>query len=437
MAIILRKIKRRLVKSWIYQVLLSKLWEFRHIYEFPVCAWRYRRLLRQVKRKPKSEKIRVLFIVSEIAKWKEQRLYEEMERSGVFEPIVGISAWNRQLEHLCSNEELQKVHSRAEKFFDHLGDRHVRTVLVENGKRVFLDLASFRPDIVFYTEQWAPCPRQNPYDVSKYALTCFLPYYVPDFGFPKFDCYQLVERLSWKYFCLGESWVNRYQESLRFKLHLDNFQITGHPALDYLVQNRTRPPKENYVIYAPHFSFMPVGRDLDYVIGTFGWSGLAILEYAERHQEINWIFKPHPILRNKIVEYGFMTESEVDSYYNRWGAVAKLSTDGDYQELFIQSRALITDSGSFLPEYGATGRPVIRLISEHDRTFPPFAAKNLYDSYYQAHDVDELQKILKLVVEDGLDPRSEMRLAAVKAAGLLEPNASRKITDYLQNVLGR
>ena len=437
MARILIQIKRRVTRSWIYRVFLSKIWELRHVYEFPVCAWRYRRLMRKAMHKPKSEKIRVLFIVSEIAKWKEQRLYEEMERSGIFEPIVGISAWNKQLEHLCNNDELQKVHSRAEQFFDRLRDRHVRTVKIENGERVFLNLANFKPDIVFYTEQWAPCPKQRPYDVSKYALTCFLPYYVPDFGFPKFDCYQLVERLSWTYFCLGESWVKRYRESLRFKLHLENFKITGHPALDYLVQNRDRRPQEDYVIYAPHFSFMPESKDTSYVIGTFAWSGMAILEYAEKHPEVNWVFKPHPILRSKMVEYGFMTEAEADSYYSKWSAIAKVSTDGDYQELFIQSRALITDSGSFLPEYGATGRPVIRLISKYDGTFPPTAAKKAYDSYYQAHDVGELQSILKLVVEDRLDPKSEMRLEAVKAAGLFEANASRKIIDYLRNVFGR
>ncbi|MBO5939577.1 MAG: hypothetical protein J6R18_00070, partial [Kiritimatiellae bacterium] len=53
---------------------------------------RYRRHMVRLRGKGENEKIRILFIVSDIAKWKEQSLYEYMERSGTFEPIVGITA---------------------------------------------------------------------------------------------------------------------------------------------------------------------------------------------------------------------------------------------------------------------------------------------------------------------------------------------------------
>ena len=109
------------------------------------CAWRYRKLCKLARQKPKNEKIRVLFIVSEIAKWKEQSLYKAMESSGKFYPIVGISAWNNQSEKRLTAQEYEQVQGRAEAFFDKLGDRHVRTVTIESGQWVYHELSEAGP----------------------------------------------------------------------------------------------------------------------------------------------------------------------------------------------------------------------------------------------------------------------------------------------------
>ena len=401
------------------------------------CAWRYRKLRKLACLKPKGDKIRVLFIVSEIAKWKEQTLYEAMERSGNFYPIVGISAWNNQsAKHLAANE-YEQVQIRAEAFFDKMGDRHVRTVTIENGEWVYHDLSEFKPDIVFYTEQWSPCPKQHPYDVSKYALTCFLPYYVPDFGFSQIDCHSEVSRMAWTFFCLGKNWVWRYRRSMLHVSYAAKFVVTGHPALDRFHYERDRPITEGYVIYAPHFSF-PEATSWDrYCIGTFGWSGMAMLEYAEAHPEVKWVFKPHPVLKRKLRESGFMTEEEMSVYYQRWAKIAIVNTDSDYQELFLESRALITDCGSFLPEYGSTLRPVIRLRCSQDKIVPPKSARRIYDAYYNAHNLEELYAMLKLVVEDGQDPNRDIRINAVHQAKLADEDASKNIVRYLLNAFSR
>ena len=432
MKAILKKILKRM---GVYTFLFRIIYENRLILKTLRCSWRYRCLTRSIRQKPKEEKIRVLFIVSEIAKWKEQALYEAMERSDVFHPIVGLSAWNKQ--HDLSPEELDKVHKRAEVFYDRLGDRHVRTVTCENGALVYHDLSEFKPDVVFYTEQWAPCPKQHPYEVSRYAFTCFLPYYVPDFGITQIDCHQEVERLSWVYFCLGNEWARLYRRSLFFTCHSCHFVVTGHPALDYFCAHRARLPKEEYVIYAPHFSFPhPLQQDF-YLIGTFDWSGMEMLRYAETHPEIKWVFKPHPILRGLLEKFGVMSKVEVDDYYRRWERIGLACYDSDYQELFLESRAMITDSGSFLPEYGSTGRPIIRLICSRSKFVPPKVAQDIYDTYYQAHDLSELYDALELVVGKRLDPKREERLAAVHRAGLLDKNASQNIVRELQKVYDR
>lgn len=402
-----------------------------------VCTWRYRRLANGALQKPTKEKIRVLFIVSEIAKWKEQTLYETMEASGDFYPMVGISAWNNQSEGRLTADEYVEVQKEAERFFDLLGDRCVRTVTIENGLWVYHDLKEFNPDIVFYTEQWGPCPRQAPYDVSKYALTFFLPYYVPDFGIYWIDCRQPMQLMVYGYFCLSESWAKMYQNNLRYVVHANKFVVTGHPALDSFYRNRNRRPKEGYVIYAPHFSFPhPKVGDV-YLIGTFDWNGLQILEYAEAHPEIKWVFKPHPVLRRILRETGVMAEREIAEYYGRWAKIALVSMDANYQELFLESRVMITDCGSFLPEYGATGRPVIRLMCSQNKHIPPRSAKNVYDTYYQVHNLTEMYETFHLVIERREDPLREKRLKAIQSAGLTEVDASWNIVTHIKQVFGR
>ena len=309
-------VKNLLKKLGVYTFLFRTIFENRLIFKSLQCSWRYWRLARAARRKPKSEKIRVLFIVSEIAKWKEQSLYEAMEQSGEFYPIVGISAWNKQSG--LSVDELDAVHKRAEVFFDRLRDRHVRTVTSENGQHVYHDLSEFKPDIVFYTEQWSPCPKQHPFEVSKFALTCFLPYYVPDFGITQIDCHQQVEKMSWTYFCLGKKWAKLYRISLFLTCHSCRFVVTGHPALDRFNRESGRKPKEGYVIYAPHFAFPHPLQPDNYLIGTFDWNGMEMLKYAEAHPEIKWVFKPHPILRGLLEEFGVMSKAGVDDYYGRW-----------------------------------------------------------------------------------------------------------------------
>ena len=219
--------------------------------------------------------------------------------------------------------------------------------------------------------------------------------------------------------------------------HSCRFVVTGHPALDRFNRESGREPKVGYVIYAPHFSFPhPLQEDF-YTIGTFDWNGKQILEYAEAHPEIKWVFKPHPILRKILSEFGVMSKAEVDDYYARWEKIGLACYDSDYQELFLESRVMITDSGSFLPEYGSTGRPVIRLICAKNKHIPPKAARDVYDTYYNVRDLDEMYSAFKMIIEDRRDPNREKRLAAVRAAGLTGCDASTNIINYLLGLFNR
>ena len=420
---------RRLINSLLYRI--------HKIIDPPIVSLRYRRHVVRIREDVGKPKVRVLFIVSEIAKWKEQSLYEAMEKSGVFEPIVGLSAWNGQIEELCPNDKLAKLHERAAAFFAGLGDRCVNTVRIVDGKREISDLREFRPDIVYYTEPWSPAAGQDPRSVSRFALTCYSPYYVPNYSIIEQECKLDLHRWLWIYFCLGEWQAKHYANAYLPFARSTRFVGAGHPSLDPFYLSRDRKPVGNMVIYAPHCTIAGKGSTWPQHYATFRWSGSFMLEYAKAHPEIKWVFKPHPLLKRGIKMVGLMSDEAIEAYYSEWRAVAAVSEDSNYQDMFLDSRAMITDCGSFLSEYGATGRPVIHLISAENIRRPISKLASLYDTYYKVHDQAELKETLGQVVEAGLDPARAKRLEALKESGLGSVCASENIISHLRKVLNR
>lgn len=408
--------------------------------EAAVCTWicrrNYTRDLRRVIKKAADQKLKVLFIVSEPAKWKCQTLYEALDRSGKFEPVVGISAWNCQSD--LTDDELEDHHEKCIKFFNQLGDKCVRTVLTN--PRRFLDLRKFSPDIVIYNEQWRPCKRQHPVTVSRFALTFFIPYYIPVFGNMFIHCEQPVEQLSYVYFTLNSEWEKLFAPYFNPWFSTAKFVSLGYPALDCFAMDRGREQMCFTVIFAPHFAIPVNGKsDCDWQItqSTFDWSGSIVLQYAKLHPEINWVFKPHPLLKEKIALTGYMSLDEMDVYYDEWAKIGSVCCSGDYQELFVDSSLMITDSGSFLAEYAATGHPLIHLWCLENNVTVPRPTRLLIDTFYRVSTPQELEKALKLVVEDRQDPKREERLRVVKELGLCDNDAAKNMVAYFKELLGR
>ena len=102
----------------------------------------------------------------------------------------------------------------------------------------------------------------------------------------------------------------------------------------------------------------------------------------------------------------------------------------------MESRAMITDCGSFLTEYACTGKPIIHLVSSTAKLKPLKPSADLYATYYQVHNVKELDEALDSVVVKALDPNRERRLTKVREAGLLDNYAAQNIMDELENLLG-
>ena len=266
--------------------------------------------------------------------------------------------------------------------------------------------------------------------VSKYtykkSLLCYIPYHSPNYGSKKLDTSMLFFKYLYRYYIVNED----YKDIFYKWSNLSNLKAVGHTMLDQFLENQDRndKAKEKYVIYAPHYSIETVKNEVNY--STFLQNGKLILEYAKEHLEINWVFKPHPQLKYFLLKV--FDAKEVEWYYNEWEKIAKCCYDSSYIDLFFDSKALITDCGSFLTEYFCTKKPIIHLISNNCQTHPVPPFKKIIDTFYKVYDNDELISTLDRVILQNDDYKKEERLKALEESKLLESNAAKNIINDLE-----
>ena len=94
---------------------------------------------------------------------------------------------------------------------------------------------------------------------------------------------------------------------------------------------------------------------------------------------------------------------------------------------------MITDSGSFLLEYFVTGKPLIHLISDSATNMPYRQLSEYFNSFYQAHNNEELSQFLDEVIINNNDYKFENRkklLRKVKTYRSCRNGTMEKINTY-------
>lgn len=378
-----------------------------------------------------GRKIRILFPLQELAKWKLQTVVEKLRDSKRFEPIVAFTIadiwWNK------STDEITDEYERIRVYF---GKHHIECVSACDilRKRV-LSFQQYQPDVVFYQQPWRYDSIQMPVTVSKYALTFYVPYYTPNYSCIELECGLLFHRTLFRYFVLNDNYAQDYRNYLGNEIGCaGDFVSVGHPMLDQIAFDGGVNCKGT-VIYAPHWSFPHANNVNKENYSTFLETGRVILKFAKDHPEINWAFKPHPTLRLALLWSKAWSQDEVEKYYNEWAEVGEVCATGSYLELFAKSRAMITDCGSFLTEYACTGKPIIHLISSSCKVPYGKALRPLYMTYYRSTNVDELNSLLNEVIANGNDFRKDERHRALAQAGVMNSRAAENIVNYMCNLL--
>ena len=376
------------------------------------------------------DKIRIVFLVSDCCKWKVQSVYDKLSCDKRFDMVVAVSLYGWHEDIHAAEEKAHVTHA----YFKNRGIPVEYAYSFE--RQAPIPLEKFQPDIVFYDQPWDVFPCHMPKIVSRRALTCYVDYGIPTFEVGTLHCALPFHRMLFCHYTISENWT-RLAERVCAKYKMSGSMIpVGYPALDtYSGYCSDFKYGDDYVIYAPHWSFPHPDNPNNLNLSTFLWSGKAILDYANAHKEVRWVFKPHPVLENVLIKSGIMTKDEVHSYYEAWDKVGDCCYTGDYSELFKKSRVMITDSASFLTEYACTGCPLIHLInSEFPAQFCQLN-KALFSTYYQVRSPEELEPMLDKIIIKREDPNRGARLAAAKAMNLTGVDAAGNIVAHLENLI--
>ena len=387
----------------------------------PIVRKRYKDKIEVLKNK---EKIRVLFLVSEISKWKTQTLFDLLKINPKYEPIIALTLGDFQWK-LPKDKKIEILYKNKE-FFESKGMECVLAYDIKKHKAIPLD--KFDADLVFYQQPWRIASVHLPENVSKYALTFYVPYFVPNYGKLDMDCQQELHKTVLRYYTLDKEYEIIYRKAMIPSIGRP--VGLGHTALDFYYLNKNYKPTKKYVIYAPHHS---INNFENY--STFLDNGKEILEYAKKHPEINWAFKPHPTLKYRLIKDKVMAEDEVKNYYNEWEKIATCCYTSDYSELFLESKALITDSASFLVEYFCTKKPVIHLISDKCKIKPIEPFKRIIDTFYKVHNLDEMYKVFDDILIKNDDYNKKQRLKVLKDSGLNDNYAAKNIIDDIEGLI--
>ena len=380
---------------------------------FPFClkltvkraARKRQKFVATLKNKPK---ITVAFFLQSPSMWKFDRLYWLFEKNERFEPVVVICPFNVHSNY-DSNETLN-VMKKSEEFVKKAGYRYLQTFDSEHNK--WLDVKEIlNPDVIFYTKPYKDTLPQYHIYKFKERLNCYAPY-----GVMCIDNYRLFYGLSfynllWRYFVETE-----YQRGFSQQYQTcggTNTQVVGSLGMETLLLPdykpvdvwKPQPVRKKRIIWAPHHT-------VDYLFNFSNFFTYCdfMFELAEKYKdEIQIAFKPHPVLKFKLINLWGAEKTE--AYYQRWRDLPNGQLEeGYYTDLFLTSDAMVHDSVSFSAEYLYAHKPTMFIVKDehtidHWNTF----GIKCFELHYHAYQPADVEDYIKNVVIAGNDTKATER----------------------------
>lgn len=213
--------------------------------------------------------------------------------------------------------------------------------------------------------------------------------------------------------------------------------VTGYFKADLLADCDKVNNTKKMVIISPHHTVM-------------GWKKLNIsnfLRFSElfirlpkMYPQINFVFRPHPLLFPNLKEYNVWSDEQIKDYKIRLLSSSNMLYDqsGDYSSLFVNSDAIIHDCGSFIGEYLFVEKPCCYMMKSLEDTMDGLVplGKECMDCYYHAFTEDDIINFIEDVVVKGRDPLKESRRSfAENTLYTNYPNSSKRFLDYLKKTI--
>lgn len=370
-----------------------------------------------------KDKIKVLFLISELSPWKTENLYLSMLKHPRFSPILG----------LFTSPEIPSARNQLEKYC--IEKRYDFTDLD------LIDIKSLKADIIFYQKpylDWGLYPKKMRIERNLYALFCYVAYSFHTMNV-SWGYNQRLYKYAWQIYYENKKLIKDVKPFLLNRGR--NVVATGLPIQDMLnikPENVEDPWKDDKgrkrIIYAPHHTIADMHAE-GIAYSTFLDYYDFMLEMAEKYKnEVFFAFKPHPILyKNLLKVWG---KERADAYYDRWKSLenGQLET-GTYTGLFMHSNAMIHDCSSFTIECQYTKNPVLYLIKDdHHADNLSIIARTAFDLHYKAKTREDIEQFIQNVINED-DPLKQDREKFFKDC-LLPPHGKTACENIINSILG-
>ncbi|QNL47745.1 CDP-glycerol glycerophosphotransferase family protein [Olivibacter sp. SDN3] len=379
----------------------------------------HKRLTEKLKR---QEKIIVAFFAVHAPVWKLDHVYQLMKADERFDPIIVVIPYV-----VFGEKQLHEDMNLAYHMFVSKGYRVVKSLNEETGE--WMDIRqAINPDIIFYT---------NPHELTRPeyyihhfpdVLSCYVQYSFHITHLHEMQYNQLFHNKIWKAFyetSIHKKFAEKYAANKG-----NNVTVTGYAGTDVFLKPKDpsndpwkiKDRRIKRIIWAPHHTIDDDKSFLSY--SSFLLYADFFLELAKKYQDqLQFAFKPHPILRPKLSDDKMWGKAKTDAYYERWDTLDNTQLfEADYVDLFLTSDALIHDSASFMVEYLYLDKPILYTLRDKQVTdrFNTFG-KMAFAVHQHAENKEDILTFIQNTVFAGQDDSRPERKKFYEAY-LLPPN---------------
>ena len=312
-----------------------------------------------VKKKKLKKKISILFLTNHISQWKYQSLYKIFSLNKRYECRVILIPDENYDQNYSHSYEFNK------KEFQNFTIDLISSYDFNSSNWIDLN-AKFKPDIVFFSR--ALNKHKNKYSIHSFynSLNCYVPYSLFIDNNDEIQCATYFHQLLWKQFLPFKD------NMLIAKKNYDaeNVLITDYPGCDeFKIHKRKESIWKNNnfkkVIWAPHHTIEFYSKKNYF--STFLDLSQKMIDLSIKYKDtIDFCFKPHPGLKEKLFKHNEWGKEKTLNYFNFWkGSSNTILSESNYQNLFIESDALILDSISFTAEYLYLNKPLCFLTKSN------------------------------------------------------------------------
>ncbi len=354
----------------------------------------------------KHKPIRIMFYVNNLSMWKGDKLLDLLKKDDRFEPFAVSYLYSYH-----STKENTECEQELSSHFSSLGVRYFSGFDFIRNKNI--SISEFKPDIIFFPQPYINYRSAIPLN----ALLSYIPYGFSIEDSKKFHN-SLYQNVCWKYFV-----TNQLQKELKTKYNINhgvNVVVSGDPLADYFFDGHTpssdswpiNNPQIKRIIWAPHHSITPQDW-LDY--SNFLEIADDMLNLAKEYNDkAQFVFKPHPMLKDKLYKLDSWGVEKTDSYFDAWKSLPNCnSAEGNYVDLFMSSDAMIHDCSAFTAEYLYVNKPVMYLTKkERMESFNQFA-NECFKVHYHGSSISDIKNFIDNVIK-GIDPLADERTKLIK-----------------------